>query len=108
MLSTTLQCHTACRSSGSRYVNFANVGVFCADVLMILLQYTRIASLEELIKKLSAKDEKKEKEESEAPIFMGTGRLMIGNGPVNGMGGPPMPMPMQMQMPMQTGMPGFY
>lgn len=44
-------------------------------------QYNRVSALEELVKKLSAKDEKKEKEESEAPILMGQGRLMIGNGP---------------------------
>jgi len=60
-------------------------------------QHNRVSALEELVKKLSAKDEKKEKEESEAPILMGQGRLMIGNGPVNGMAPPPM------QMPMQTG-----
>ena len=44
-------------------------------------QYNRVSALEDLVKKLSAKDEKKEKEESEAPILMGQGRLMIGNGP---------------------------
>jgi hypothetical protein len=44
-------------------------------------QHNRVSALEELVKKLSAKDEKKEKEESEAPILMGQGRLMIGNGP---------------------------
>ncbi|CAD6563669.1 MAG: hypothetical protein CYPHOPRED_000018 [Cyphobasidiales sp. Tagirdzhanova-0007] len=63
-------------------------------------QYTRLSALETLVKSLSAKDQKKEKEESEAPILMGQGRLMIGNGPVNGFAQPPM------QMPMQTGM--FY
>ncbi|KAL8634332.1 MAG: hypothetical protein Q9228_008074, partial [Teloschistes exilis] len=44
-------------------------------------QYSRLSTLEALVKSLSAKDEKKEKEENEAPILMGQGRLMIGNGP---------------------------
>ena len=62
-------------------------------------QYTRISSLEELIKKLSAKDAKKEQDENSAPILMGAGsRLMIGNGPT----GP------GMQLPMATGMPTYY
>lgn len=65
-------------------------------------QYTRLTQLETLVKNLSAKDEKKEKEESEAPILMGQGRLMIQGPGANGMAPP------QMQMPMQTGMPGFY
>lgn len=69
-------------------------------------QYSRMAALEALVKTLSAKDEKKEKEESEAPILMGQGRLMIGNGPVNGYGAPAPP---NMMMPQQTGMmPTFY
>lgn len=72
----------------------------CADES--LCQYSRIVALEDLVKRLSAKDEKKEKDESEAPILMGTGRLMIGNGSVNGMAPP------AMQMPMQTGMAGYY
>lgn len=68
-------------------------------------QYNRLSSLEALVKKLSAKDEKKEKEESEAPILMGQGRLMIGAAPSQGLNGFAQP---PIVMPQQTGMPGFY
>jgi hypothetical protein len=60
-------------------------------------QVHRLATLEDLVKKLSAKDQKKEQEENDAPILLGNQRLMIGAGPgVNGAMPP-------MQMPMQTG-----
>lgn len=61
-------------------------------------QTNYINELREQVKKLSVKDQKKEQEESDAPILLGNQRLMIGAGPgaMNGV------MP-QMQMPMQTG-----
>lgn len=63
-------------------------------------QTNRLSALEELVKKLSAKDQKKEQEETDAPILLGNQRLMIGGPGMNlGMNGA---MP-QMQMPMQTG-----
>lgn len=60
-------------------------------------QTSRLAALEELVKNLSAKDQKKEQDDNDAPILLGNQRLMIGAGPaMNGA------MP-QMQVPMQTG-----
>lgn len=59
-------------------------------------QTSRLSALEELVKKLSAKDEKKEKDEQDAPILLGNQRLMIGGpGPVmnGGAGYPVQPMP---------------